>query len=104
MFASVFYPGCYPGLGASALSGREGTAGHFRSRSFSVIKDFLFPKARSLRSKSLRVIKDFHFSLFDNTLDYFGNTFVTHMDDFAIHQIYNLLTNSYLQKEHMKEG
>ena len=50
----------------------------------------------------VKVIKDFHFSLFDNTLDYFGNTFVTHMDDFAIHQIYNLLSNSYLQKEHLK--
>ena len=34
------YPGCYPGLGASALSGREGHPvisghGHFRSFSFS---------------------------------------------------------------------
>ena len=57
-----------------------------------------------IKVKVIKVIKDFHFSLFDNTLDYFGNTFVTHMDDFAIHQIYNLLTNSYLQKENTKEG
>ena len=35
------YPGCYPGLGASALSGREGVAGHFRSWSFPVIFIFL---------------------------------------------------------------
>ena len=37
-----------------------------------------------IKVKVIKVIKDFHFSLFDNTLDYFGNTFVTHIDDFAI--------------------
>ena len=57
-----------------------------------------------IKVKVIKVIKDFHFSLFDNTLDYFDNTFVTHIDDFAIHQFYNLLDNSYLPKEHIKEG
>ena len=42
------YPGCYPGLGASAPSGREGVAGHFRSFSFSY--------ALPLREKSNRCI------------------------------------------------
>ena len=33
----------------------------------------------------------------------FDNTFVTDMDDFSIRQIHNILTNSYLQKEYIKE-
>ena len=33
----------------------------------------------------------------------FENTFVTDMDDFSIRQIHNILTNSYLQKEYIKE-
>ena len=37
------------------------------------------------------------------TLALFDNTFVTHMDDFATHKIHNLLTNSYLRKESIKE-
>ena len=41
-------------------------------------------KVKVIKVKVIKVIKDFHFSLFDNTLDYFGNTFVTHIDDFAI--------------------
>lgn len=44
-----------------------------------------------------------NFLFFGNTLALFGNTFVTHIDDFAIRQIHNLLTNSYLQKEYIKE-
>ena len=38
-----------------------------------------------------------------NTLALFDNTFVTHMDDFSIRQIHNILINSYLQKEYIKE-
>ena len=38
------------------------------------------------------------------TLALFDNTFVTHMDDFSIRQIHNILTNSYLQKEYIKRG
>ena len=37
------------------------------------------------------------------TLALFDNTFVTHMDDFPIHQIHNILINSYLRKEYIKE-
>ena len=37
------------------------------------------------------------------TLALFDNTFVTHMDDFSIRQIHNILTNSYLRKEYIKE-
>ena len=37
------------------------------------------------------------------TLALFDNTFVTHMDDFATHNIHNLLTNNYLRKESIKE-
>ena len=37
------------------------------------------------------------------TLALFDNTFVTHMDDFSIRQIHNILINSYLQKEYIKE-
>ena len=37
------------------------------------------------------------------TLALFDNTFVTHMDDFSAHQIRNILINSYLRKEHIKE-
>ena len=37
------------------------------------------------------------------TLALFDNTFVTHMYDFSIRQIHNILTNSYLQKEYIKE-
>ena len=33
----------------------------------------------------------------------FDNTFVTDMDGFSIRQIHNILTNSYLQKEYIKE-
>lgn len=44
-----------------------------------------------------------NFLFFGNTLVLFDNTFVTHIDDFAIRQIHNLLTNSYLQKECIEE-
>ena len=37
------------------------------------------------------------------TLALFDNTFVTHMDDFSIRQIHNILINSYLRKEYIKE-
>ena len=37
------------------------------------------------------------------TLALFDNTFVTHMDDFSIHQIHNILISSYLRKEYIKE-
>ena len=37
------------------------------------------------------------------TLALFDNTFVTHMDDFSIRKIHNILINSHLQKEHIKE-
>ena len=57
-----------------------------------------------MKVKVIKVIKDFHFSLFDNTLALFDNTFVTHIDDFAIRKIHNRLTNSYLHKEYIKEG
>lgn len=46
-----------------------------------------------MKVKVIKVIKDFHFSLFDNTLDYFGNTFVTHIDDFKMRQMHNILIN-----------
>ena len=49
------------------------------------------------------VIKDFNFSILGNTLALFDNTFVTHMDDFSIHQIHNILISSYLRKEYIKE-
>ena len=38
------------------------------------------------------------------TLALFDNTFVTHMDDFSIRQIHNILINSYLQKRVHKRG
>ena len=37
------------------------------------------------------------------TLALFDNTFVTHMDDFSTRQIHNILINSDLQKEYIKE-
>ena len=37
------------------------------------------------------------------TLALFDNTFVIHMDDFSTRQIHNILINSHLQKEHIKE-
>ena len=37
------------------------------------------------------------------TLALFDNKFVTDMDDFSIRQIHNILINSYLHKEYMKE-
>ena len=37
------------------------------------------------------------------TLALFDNTFVTHMDDFSTRQIHNILINSHLRKEYIKE-
>lgn len=41
---------------------------------------------------------------FGNTLAHFDNTFVTHIDDFTMRKMYNMLINSHLQKVNIKEG
>ena len=45
-----------------------------------------------------------NFLFFGNTFAHFDNTFVTHIDDFTTHQNHNMLINSDLRKEWIKQG
>ena len=40
----------------------------------------------------------------DNTLAHFDNTFVTHIDDFTMRQMHNILINRHFTKSEDKRG